>query len=69
MSAGEERDREAHISGEVRRREVRKDTMKQDAGVLDLTVFTHTHTAEAILDLGGASASLPASVFFHKFDV
>lgn len=46
----------------------RKDTVKQDAGMLDLTVFIPppTHTAEAILDLGQASASLPVPVFFHE---
>ncbi len=41
MRAGEERDREAHISGGGKGG--RKDTVKQDAGMLDLTVFIHPH--------------------------
>lgn len=40
MRAGEERDREAHILGEEGGS---KDTVKQDAGMLDLTIFIHPH--------------------------
>lgn len=62
MSAGEVRDREAHtfLGGGAH-------TMKQDAGVLDLTVFIRPHKLRPFWILVKLQfPSPPAPVFFHE---
>ena len=64
MSAGEERDREAHFVGGYGGG---KDTVKQDAGMLDLTVFVRPHKLKPFWILVKLSfPSLPLTVFFQK---
>lgn len=63
MRAGEERDREAHILGEEVGEEGHRETRRRHVGFDCIHPPTQ---AEAMLDLGQASASLHAPVFFHK---